>query len=129
MNAFATFFILSYVKIMNVSFDILTLSNAYYESGNKAEVKFLFINGSMTPFSKEHTPYAALAIFMFLIFNLFPLVLLCVYLSRCFQKFLNCTKCQYWTLHNISSQTRSKDATRKHQGTADIFICFSDASI
>ena len=101
VNAFATFFILSYVKIMNVSFDILTLSNAYYdESGNEeAGVKFLFINGSMTPFSKEHTPYAVLAIFMFLIFNFLPLVLLCVYPSRCFQKCLNCTKCQYQTLH------------------------------
>ena len=100
VNAFATFFILSYVKIMNVSFDILTLSNAYYdESGNKARVKFLFINGSMTPFSKEHIPYAALAIFMFLTFNFLPLVLLCVYPSRCFQKCLNYTKYQYRTLH------------------------------
>ena len=100
VNAFATFFILSYVKIMNVSFDILTLNNAYYdEFGNKAGVKFLFINGSMTPFSKEHTTYAVLAIFMFLTFNFLPLVLLCVYPSRCFQKCLNCTKCQYRTLH------------------------------
>ena len=100
VNAFTTFFILSYVKIMNVSFDILTLSNAYYdEFGNKAGVKFLFINGSMTPFSKEHIPYAILAIFMFLTFNFLPLVLLCVYPSRCFQKCLNCTKCQYRTLH------------------------------
>ena len=100
VNAFATFFILSYVKIMNVSFDILTLSNAYYdEFGYKAGVKFLFINGSMTPFSKEHTPYAILAIVMSFIFNFLPLVLLCVYPSRCFQKCLNCTKCQYRTLH------------------------------
>ena len=100
VNAFTTFFILSYVKIMNVSFDILTLSNAYYdEFGNKAGVKFLFINGSMTPFSKEHIPYAILAIFMFLTFNFLPLVLLCVYPSRCFQKCLDCTKCQYRTLH------------------------------
>ena len=53
----------------------------------------------MTRFSKEHTPYAVLAIFMFLIFNFLPLVLLCVYPSRCFQRCLNCTKCQYRTLH------------------------------
>ena len=100
VNAFATFFILSYVKIMNVSFDLFTFNNAYYdESGNEAEARFLFINGSMTAFSKEHTPYAVLAIFMFLTFNFLPLVLLCVYPSRCFQKCLNCTKCQYRTLH------------------------------
>ena len=100
VNAFATFFILSYVKIMNVSFDILTLSPSYYnESGNVDSSDYLFINGSMTPFSKEHIPYAVLAIFMFLIFNFLPLVLLCVYPSCCFQKCLNCTKCQYRTLH------------------------------
>ena len=100
VNAFATFFILSYVKIMNVSFDILTLSPCYYnESGNKNSNSHLFINGSMTPFTKEHIPYAILAIVMFLIFNFLPLVLLCVYPSRCFQKCLNCTKCQYRTLH------------------------------
>ena len=100
VNAFATFFILSYVKIMNVSFDILTLSPSYYnESGNVDSSDYLFINGSMTRFSKEHTPYAVLAIFMFLIFNFLPLVLLCVYPSRCFQRCLNCTKCQYRTLH------------------------------
>ena len=100
VNAFATFFILSYVKIMNVSFDILTLSPSYYnESGNVDSSNYLFINGSMTPFSKEHTPYAILAIMMLIIFNFLPLVLLCVYPSRCFQKFLNCTKYQYRTLH------------------------------
>ena len=53
MNAFATFFILSYVKIMNVSFDILTLSPSYYnESGNKDRSDYLFIDGSMTSYSK-----------------------------------------------------------------------------
>ena len=100
VNAFATFFILSYVKIMNVSFDILTLSSPYYnEHGDKISGFHLFINGSMIPFSKEHTPYAIIAIVMLFIFNFLPLVLLCVYPSRCFQKCLNCTKCQYRTLH------------------------------
>ena len=100
VNAFATFLILSYVKIMNVSFDILILSYPYYnEHGDKISGFHLFINGSMIPFSKEHTPYAILAIVMLFTFNFLPLVLLCVYPSRCFQKCLNCTKCQYQTLH------------------------------
>ena len=62
-------------------------------------IKIGVINGSMTPFTKEHMPYAILAIVMLIIFNFLPLVLLCVYPSRCFQKCLNCTKCQYRTLH------------------------------
>ena len=53
----------------------------------------------MIPFSKEHLPYAILAIMILFIFNFLPLVLLCVYPSRCFRKCLNCTKCQYRTLH------------------------------
>ena len=101
VNAFATFLILSYVKIMNVSFDILTFSPSYYDvQGNRSVGgDHLYINGSIKPFSKEHKPYAILAIVMLIIFNFLPLVLLCAYPSRCFQKCLNCTKCQYRTLH------------------------------
>ena len=55
------------MKIMNVSFDILTLSSPYYnEHGDKTSGFHLFINGSLIPFSKEHTPYAILAIVMLL---------------------------------------------------------------
>ena len=47
VNAFATFFILSYVKIINVSFDILTLSPSYYnESCNVDSSNFY---SSMAP--------------------------------------------------------------------------------
>ena len=100
VNAFATFLILSYVKIMNVSFDLLTYNASLHdEHGHHSGLAYLFINGSMIPFSKEHTPYAILAIMISFIFNFLPLVLLCVYPSRCFQKCLNCTKCQYQTLH------------------------------
>ena len=71
----------------------------YNEHGDKTSGFHLFINGSLIPFSKEHTPYAMLAIVMLFIFNFLPLVPLCVYPSHCFQKCLNRTKCQYRTLH------------------------------
>ena len=100
VNAFAAFIVLSYVKMMNVSFDLLTFSSSYHEvNGSSNNHTYLFINGSIQTFSKEHIPYAICAILMLLVFNVFPILLLCLYPSACFQKCLNLTKCSCPGLH------------------------------
>ena len=100
MNAFAAFMVLSYVKMMNVSFDLLTPSRSYrHLDENRLITPHLFINGSLPYFDKEHIPYAICAILMLLVFNIFPLLLLCLYPCACFQKCLNLTKCGCPGLH------------------------------
>ena len=81
MKTFTTFFLLSYVKIMNVSFDILQVNNSYYNMSGVTEdnLYFLYINGSMVYFSHKHFPYAVVALFMMIIFNILPLILLWIY--------------------------------------------------
>ena len=59
----------------------------------------LFINGSLPYFGEEHIPYAVCAILMLLIFNIFLLLLICLYPSACFQKCLNLLKCGCTGLH------------------------------
>ena len=51
-----------------------------------------YYNGSLEYFGRDHLPYAVLAIFMFLTFNLVPFLLLCLYPCRCFQSCLNCCR-------------------------------------
>ena len=91
IEAFATFILLSYVKIVNTSFDILMPVDVHNVSG-KTVGQYVFYNGSMEYFGKEHLPYGILALFMFTTFNLVPLLLLCLYPCRCFQSCLNCCR-------------------------------------
>ena len=88
IEAFGTFFLLSYVKIVSTSADLLMSVRAYNVTGNIVGT-FLYHDGSLEYFGSTHKPYAILAIFMFTIFNLLPLLLLCLYPCRCMQSCLN----------------------------------------
>ena len=90
-EAFATFILLSYVKVINTSFDILMPTEIYNASGQVVGL-YAYYNGSMEFFGHDHLPYAVLAIFMFTTFNLVPFLLLCLYPCRCFQSCLNCCR-------------------------------------
>ena len=88
IEAFATFILLSYVKVINISFDILIPTRFHNVSGQVVGL-YAYYNGSLEYFGHDHLPYALLAIFIFITFNLIPLLLLCLYPCRCFQSFLN----------------------------------------
>ena len=94
IEAFATFILLSYVKVLNTSFDIIMPTKLYNVSGQVVGL-YVYYNGSQEYFGHDHLPYAVLAIFMFTTFNLMPFLLLCLYPYRCFQSCLNC-----WRLNN-----------------------------
>ena len=87
IEAFATFLLLSYVKFLNVSFDILDPVTAYNVSGQSIGIYFYY-NGTVSYLGRGHLPYVILAVIVLLIFNVFPIVLLCVYPCRCFQRSL-----------------------------------------
>ena len=91
IKAFGTFILLSYVKVLNTSVDILMPVQVYNASGIVVGV-YTYYNGSLEYFGREHLPYAFLAIFMFATLNLAPFLLLCLYPCRCFQSCLNCCR-------------------------------------
>ena len=91
IQAFGTFILLSYVKIINTSFDILMPVQLRNVSGQVVGL-YVYYNGSLEYFGRDHLPYAVLAVFMFTTFNLMPLLLLCLYPCRCFQSCLNCCR-------------------------------------
>ena len=67
--SFATFYLLSYVKIINVTADILTPNFFYNMQGEKSEHHFYY-NASIPYFGKEHLPYAVFAIIFSFLFNI-----------------------------------------------------------
>ena len=88
VDAFATFLLLSYVKFLSVSFDILAPSSVWDMTFIR-QTSVLYYDGSVEYFSNEHLPYAILAIIVLLVFTLFPILLLCLYPCLCFQRCLN----------------------------------------
>ena len=99
IDAFATFLLLSYVKFLFVSLDLLVPTALYKEDGKTLDTLYLYYNGTVELFGSEHRPYAIVAILVLSVFGILPLLLLCLYPCRCFQKCLNCCGLQCFALH------------------------------
>ena len=89
VDAFATFLLLSYVKLLNVTADLLIPTQVSNVNGSLVGV-YLYYDGTIEYFGEEHLPYGVLAVLVLLVFILFPLLLLLLYPMRCFQRCLSC---------------------------------------
>ena len=99
INAFATFLLLSYVKFLYTSFDLLFPISVFDIHGKPLSKMFLYYDGTLEYFGQEHLPFAILALVVFVIFNIFPLLLLLLYPCQCFQRCLNHYEIQCQVLH------------------------------
>ena len=79
VHAFATFIVLSYVKILNTSFELLIPSQLYDMHGNHIYKAYWYYDGRVDMTSKGFIPLLVLALFMLLFFNVLPLALLALY--------------------------------------------------
>ena len=89
IDAFCTFLLLSYVKFLSVSFDLLFFVKLFNVRGETLKKRYLFYDGTLEYFGSDHLPFGILALVVFLVFNVVPLVLLCLYPWRCFHRCLN----------------------------------------
>ena len=89
VEAFATFLLLSYVKLLCVSSDLLVPTQVYHVNGTSLGV-YLYYDATIEYFGEEHLPYGVLAVFVLLVFIIFPLILLLLYPMQCFQRCLGC---------------------------------------
>ena len=97
VEAFATFYILSYVKVLNTSADIL--KQVYLMDVNSRQQTVYFYDPTLPYFGEDHYPYAIIAITFLVSFNMIPLLLLCLYPCPCFHICLNKTGCRWQALH------------------------------
>ena len=89
ITTFATFFLLAYTRIFFISSGILHYNPVTNVTGNTVKT-VLYMDASVEYGSTTHIPYVVLAICMFVIFNLLPILLLFLYPTKCFQHLLGC---------------------------------------
>ena len=89
VNVFSTFFLLTYVKLISVSFTLLLPTYMYDIHGNCIGA-FLYYDASIPYFGREHLPYAIIAIFISVLFVVIPTLFLSLYPFKWFQHCLNC---------------------------------------
>ena len=87
IHAFASFLLLSYLKIMVISITLLRTTQLYNATFQKVNRKSAYIDPSLQLFDVHHAPYAALSLTTLLIFTVLPLLLLFLYPLRLTQRF------------------------------------------
>ena len=100
IDVFATFILLSNVKLLNVSFDLISVPVSLRDMHeNFIPSTYTYLNGSVEYLGKEHLPYFLLGVAVILVFNVLLILLLCLYPFRCFQRCLNCCSLSSPSLH------------------------------
>ena len=117
IDAYATFFVLSYIKIAYVSADLL-IPVRVHSLNNDSERWMLYYDATVDYFGREHLPYAILAI-VCLVLLMIPTMVLFLYQFSCFQRILVCLRIQSRILTPLmdSFQGGYKDGTEP--GTRD----------
>ena len=117
IDSFATFFLLSYVKILSVSTDLMVYMNCRL---TKAIIDFIMMLLSTSFEVMIIIPYALLSATLATFFIIIPTLILILYPFRCFQKCLSYYQIQWHFLHAFvdSFQGCYKDGTES--GTYDL---------
>ena len=117
IDAFATFLLLSYIRVLSVSFDLLTFTQVRNPQGHIVG-NYLYSNADIAYFKDKHLPYALAAIVIFFVFITLPVVLLLLYPMRWFQQCLTHLRLNHELLRTFmdSFQGCYKDGTN---GTRD----------
>ncbi len=86
IDVFATFLVLSYVKLSSVSFDLLVPTHLYNIQGESRGL-YVYFDANLEYFGREHLPYGILALFVSFFFLLLPVLILLLYPLRIFQRY------------------------------------------
>ena len=130
INTFATFLLLSYSKLLTVSYTLLGVNKLYNNRGERVGPVVLYLDASIEYFSRQHLPFAVLAICVLLVFVIFPLFLLILYPMRSFQRCLGyCTRIRWQFLHTFADAFQGcykngTSGTRDYRYFAGLYLLF-----
>lgn len=93
VNAFSTFLLLSYSKILSISFRLLYQSSIYNVNGTRI-ASALQIHPTLQSFKSYHSAISLMAILIIMVFSILPLLLLLLYPTKLFQKALQRCTCR-----------------------------------
>ena len=127
VDAFATFLLLSYMKLLSVSIDLLAPTIVYDIHGKPLPKVYLYYDGSTEYFGRQHLPFGIIALLMLLIFTLSPLLLLCLYSCRCCHKCLSKFGLRCQALHTFMDSFQGcykngTDGTRDCRFFAAVYV-------
>ena len=100
IDAFASFLFLSNAKLLNVSFDLISVPiTLWTTNATRIPISYTYTNCSMEYLGREHVPYFVLGLVVILVFNVVPILLLCFYPFHWFQKCLRSCSLRSLSLH------------------------------
>ena len=117
IDSFTTFLLLSYVKILSVSGDLLIFSSVY--GLNRSLSYRLYYDSSLEYFKGKHLIYAVLAVAFLLIFTVLPIVVLILYLFQLFERFLSLLPIRWHFLHAFVDSFQGYYKNGTESGTFD----------
>ena len=118
IDSFATFFLLSNIKILSVSSDLL-VPTQIYQLGSNISTFGLYYTPSVEYFSREHLPYAITALVLLTVVVLIPITTLTLYPFRFFQNFLSLFPFNWHFLHAFVDSFQGCYKDRTIPGTLD----------
>ena len=119
IHTFAAFLLLSYSKILFVSFSLLHNGGYIRDNfGEKTDSLVLYYNATVSYYSTEHLPFALLAFTVLAIFIILPALILLLYPTSIFQRCIGCCNTRWHSLDAFvdAFQGYYKDGTN---GTPD----------
>lgn len=100
VHAFSTFLLLSSVKILYISFDLLLPAKVWDLKPDGLKVNYYYYyDAASAVFDRAHSFDVIVVIFSSLLCVVLPLLVFCAYPFRCFHKILNCLKCKCTVPH------------------------------
>ena len=117
IDSFTTFFLLSYVKVLSVSSDLLMYIHIHSLDG-KSSTR-LYYDPTLQYFGMKHLPYTILVLVFLTFFVIVPTLVLIIYSFQFFHKFLSIFPMRWHIVHAFvdSFQGCYKDGTEP--GTVD----------
>ena len=101
VHAFATFLLLSYTKVADISYSLLVPSQVYNVSGQQVGPRVWYYDASIQLFHGEHVPYAILSLAILSTYIAIPPILLFFYPSKIFRKGLRMCRLKCNALHTF----------------------------
>ena len=120
INAFATFLLLSYSKILFVSFTLLYWVEIHYLNGKKKCV--LYYDQTVDCLSQEKFIFATLAVCVLIVFIISPVLLLILYPTRLFRRCIMCCGFRSWSALRTFVEVFQGEYKDGTNGTYDLRI-------
>ena len=118
IDSFSTFFLLSYVKVLSVTCDVLIPTQVQQLGSNERQL-VLYYSPSIPYFGDFHRPYAILAITILTIFVIIPTIIFILYPCNFFQRFLSLFPINWHFLHAFVDSFQGCYKNGTESGTLD----------